>query len=190
MVIFLFSLAKRINRMTDEQNAHAVRDREQVQAGREQELAQENGQTAVRSASEVLGMLEPLVRESRRTALKFDEQIKEKRRLLKGLNEALDDRIIHINLLLSRAETRQKKLEQNREPLPETTVSQGPVQQPPVNMSLAPEPVWDQQQEILKMFEQNCDIDTIARQLSVPKGEVKMVVDLKKKFLEMEKNHP
>jgi hypothetical protein len=48
--------------------------------------------------------------------------------------------------------------------------------------------VENQQHQILKMYRQNYDIDTIAQELSIPRGEVQLVVDLKKKFLEMEKN--
>ena len=48
--------------------------------------------------------------------------------------------------------------------------------------------VIDQQNQIIEMYYQNFDIDTIAQRLSIPKGEVQLVIDLKKKFVAMEKN--
>jgi hypothetical protein len=48
--------------------------------------------------------------------------------------------------------------------------------------------VTNQQNQILRMYHKKYDIDTIAQELSIPRGEVQLVVDLKKKFLEMEKN--
>ena len=124
------------------------------------------------------------MRESKKTAIAFDEQVKEKKRLLKALNHALDDRIININLLLSRAETQQNKLlEQLNKP---SSVS---LAAPALNPDASSSAVLDQQHRILELYEQRLSPDDIARQLSVPKGEVTMVIDLKKKFLEMEQRH-
>jgi len=142
-----------------------------------EELRSGHSQYASESASNIIEMLEPLVKESRKTAISFDKQIKEKRRLIKELNEALDSRIISINLLLSRADTLQKKLE--------TKQSQPQNQQMLQASSIA---VFDQQNQILEMYNQNYDINSIAQQLSIPKGEVQLVVDLKKRFVAMEQN--
>ena len=46
----------------------------------------------------------------------------------------------------------------------------------------------DQQNKILSLYYQNLDVDTIAQKLSLPKGEVRLVIDLKEKFIAMEKN--
>ena len=48
--------------------------------------------------------------------------------------------------------------------------------------------VFDQQNQIIDMYNQNFDVDSISKKLSIPKGEVLLVVDLKKKFVAMEKN--
>ena len=136
------------------------------------------------TASDIMDMLEPLVKESRDAAILFDEQIKDKKRLLKGLNDALDSRIININLLLSRADAMQKKLEERQA---ETNrVFDSLPRERAVDISSGT--VANQQNQILKMYQQKYDIDTIAQELSIPRGEVQLVVDLKKKFLEMEKN--
>ena len=58
-----------------------------------------------RGAQDILDLLDPLVKGSESTAATFDSQIKEKQRLIRELNDALDARIISINLLIARAET-------------------------------------------------------------------------------------
>nr|NJM03807.1 hypothetical protein [Desulfobacula sp.] len=136
------------------------------------------------TASDIMAVLEPLVKDSREAAILFDEQIKDKKRLLKGLNDALDSRIININLLLSRADAMQKKLEERQAESGRifAALSKGE------GADVSSGNPAGQQDQILRMYDQKYDIDAIARQLSIPRGEVQLVVDLKKKFLEMEKN--
>lgn len=173
LVVFLFLLVKKIKFL----NSGAMN---QLQFDDDNE----EGIAASQSASGVIEMLEPLLREARKTAIRFDEQIKEKKHLLKELNNALDTRIININLLLSRAATQQKKLVEQLN----NAVHVSPALNLP-NLNYSADIVPDQQHQIIQMYEQEFDIDTIAKKLSIPKGEVQMVIDLKKKFLEMEKNN-
>ncbi len=140
-------------------------------------LSEEN--MAFESAREILDMLEPLVMESKKAALSFDDQIREKRKLSKNLNDALDTRIISINLLLSRADVLQKKLEER----------QRTIQHEPVLKTVLPSRegnVVDQQNQIIDLYYQKADVDSIAQRLSLPKGEVQLVIDLKEKFIAME----
>ncbi len=142
---------------------------------------------ARQGAFDILRMLEPLVEESRDAAVNFDAQIKEKKKLLKDLNDALDSRIIHINLLLSRAETLQKKLE--TEPPPAKPVRPAPPVTPdPVPARVPPSRAVNLQNQIVDMYEQGYGVEGIAQELSIARGEVQLVVDLKRKFMEMEKN--
>ncbi|OGR11748.1 MAG: hypothetical protein A2097_05855 [Desulfobacula sp. GWF2_41_7] len=136
------------------------------------------------TASDIIDMLEPLVRDSRDAAIQFEEQIKDKKRLLKGLNDALDSRIININLLLSRADAMQKKIEE-RQAESGRIFAALPREEA---LDIPTGNVANHQDQILNMYNRKYDIDTIAQRLSIPKGEVQLVVDLKKKFLEMEKN--
>ncbi|MCK5162660.1 MAG: hypothetical protein KAQ72_03035 [Desulfobacula sp.] len=172
LVVFLFLFVKRVNRikLSDvDKNHHDNR--------------QENAKHALGSSTDIIEMLEPLVKESRKAALSFDEQIQEKKRLIKELNDALDSRIISINLLLSRADALQKKLEERQNqanqsfPLPDYSI-----------LKSSSNVVLDQQNQIIEMYNQDFDIDSIAQRLSIPKGEVQLVIDLKKKFVAMEKN--
>ncbi len=177
VVVFLFLTVKRINRL---------------RSGLKSKTAfEENpGESDLTSSTtaRIVDLLEPLVEESRQTAIRFDDQIKEKKRLIKELNEALDSRIISVNLLLSRADAQQRKLQERRDRLEQQQkMSQ---EYAPPNLSSPPEnhQVDDQQNRILALYYQNVDIDTIASKLSIPKGEVRLVIDLKEKFMAMEKD--
>ncbi len=181
LVVLLLLFAKRINQRVNQMNLGQMN------------LASRNGimdppphipeeNRALESARQILDLLEPLVTESRKAALSFDEQIREKRKLSRDLNDALDTRIISINLLLSRADSLQKKLEDR----------QHTIQQPVPVFNPAPSPfrannVLDQQNQIIDLYRQREDVDTIAEKLSIPKGEVQLVIDLKEKFIAMEK---
>ena len=172
LVFFLFLSAKKMNRLN-----LSVTDQNHHDNGREDAI------TASGSATDIIEMLEPLVTQSREAALSFDEQIKEKKRLLKELNDALDSRIISINLLLSRADALANKLEERQH---QTRQSFSLPDNP--NLHVSSDAVIDQQNQIIKMYHQNFDVDAIAQRLLIPKGEVQLVIDLKKKFVAMEKN--
>ena len=162
-IIFLFLLVKKVNHLNSGDLIHGQSDDNQEDFGH-----------VSGSAVDIVEILEPLVKESKKVALTFDEQIKGKKRLIKELNHALDSRIISINLLLSRADALQKKMEekQNRSRFQSSSAST----------------VFDQQNQIIDMYNQNFDVDSIAQRLSIPKGEVLLVIDLKKKFVALEKS--
>ncbi len=173
LVLFIFVFIRRMNRLYIGQASQPDNDG-----------GPEENDPIRETASDIMEMLEPLVKDSRDAAILFDEQIKDKKRLLKGLNDALDSRIININLLLSRADAMQKKLEE-RQAESGRVFADLPRQgaQDVFSGSVA-----NQQNQILKLYDQKYDIDAIAQELSIPRGEVQLVVDLKKKFLEMEKH--
>lgn len=171
LVLYLFVFTRKMSRFRMEHPPPSIYD----------EGAEDNDPVRD-TASDIMDMLEPLVKESRDAAILFDEQIKDKRRLLKGLNDALDSRIININLLLSRADAMQKKLEERQAESGRVLAAL------PGDADVSSGTLENQQNRILKMYHQKYDIDTIAQELSIPRGEVQLVVDLKKKFLEMEKN--
>jgi len=171
-VVVLFFLVKKMNRV------HALAS---------QAMAHTESDSGSRGSSqdpstEILSLLEPLVEDSKKTALRFEDQIKEKRRLIKELNEALDSRIISINLLLSRADAQQRKLEDHHSRLIELRPHMEPLPQ-----AMAVQNTDDHQHQILSLYSQNEDVDTIARKLALPKGEVRLVIDLKEKFTAMER---
>ncbi|MBW1750766.1 MAG: hypothetical protein JRJ37_08740 [Deltaproteobacteria bacterium] len=119
--------------------------------------------TAAQEASRnVITLMEPLLKEAQRTANAFDEQLKEKNELVRSVNEQLDSKIISLNLLMNRAEANLP---------PSGTQGQS-----------NPNHVYDQQAAILAMYRDNYDSDAIAQRLSLPRGEVDLVIDLKQKF--------
>ncbi len=172
LILMVFLILKKMNRL----------NLASADAGLSENRTDSDGQ-ASRSAEDIINLLEPLVKESRKAAISFDKQIKEKRHLLKELNDALDSRIISINLLLSRADALQKKIEakQNQanysSPLPND-----------INANSFSNEVINEQNQIIEMYNNNFTTDDIAQSLSIPKGEVQLVIDLKKKFIAMEKD--
>jgi hypothetical protein len=123
------------------------------------------------AAGKLFGFFEPLLKEADVTAKAFEKQLKEKHRLIRNLNERLDSRIISLNLLLNRAEGH---LSTHSKPSA-ATISRG-----------KPRHIYDQQKAIVDLLNRGHDSDTVARKLSLPKGEVEMVSDLKEKFLKLE----
>jgi hypothetical protein len=107
-------------------------------------------------------MIEPLIKETETVAKSFEAQLKEKKVLIHRLNEDLDSRIISMNLLLNRA-----KAYMDGES----------------GKSAATGQIYKQQEAILALYGQKYDVEAIAQKLSMPKGEVELVIDLKTKFL-------
>ena len=145
--------------------------------------ALEEEKRAMSASREVLELLEPLVEESRMTAVRFEDQIKEKRKIIKNLNELLDTRIISINLLLNRAGKALSQLEEQQERIRQTTSLAGKTvpSNGPAGFN-----ILDQQNRIIDLYYQKASVDEIAKKLSIPKREVQLVVDLKEKFVAME----
>jgi DNA-binding transcriptional regulator GbsR (MarR family) len=113
-------------------------------------------------------VLEPLLKEADKVAGQFETQLKEKQGLVRRLNEHLDSRIISLNLLLSRAEAclashEKESWGENRHP----------------------RHVYDLQQEIIDLMEKGLTAQEIADRMGISKGEVTLVLELKRKFQEM-----
>ncbi len=117
----------------------------------------------------VTRILEPALRDAQALAGQFEAQLKEKQRIVSSLNERLDSRIISLNLLLNRAETCLASCAR----VPGENVTAG-------------REVSDLQQEIVTLAEKGLEAKEIASRLEISKGEVTLVLDLKKRFLEME----
>jgi len=115
------------------------------------------------AALKTIAMLEPLLNEADSTAKTFETQLKKKSRLIGRLNEKIDSRIISLNLLLNRAELQ---------------LTDGPgARQTHADES------YDHQESIFHLHMKGWSSDHIARQLSLPKGEVDLVIDLKNKLI-------
>lgn len=168
LVVFLFFVVRKVNRLTPgPQIEKIIQDH--------CSLGQQQRDNACQSAADIMEMVEPLVKEAGDVAGDFEIQIQEKKRLIRELNDALDSRIISINLLLSRADALNRKMEKKQQQSRLT-------QEYPSSQTVMP----DQQNRIVEMYHQSIDMETIAQRLSIPKGEVQLVIDLKERFKAME----
>ncbi len=158
LVLFILMFIRKVNRFFAEQALSSFHEERQEDDDPVREVRD--------AASDIMDRLEPLVKDSRDAAILFDEQIKDQKRLLKGLNEALDSRIININLLLSRADAMQKKLEERQ--AESSRNFSIPSKEGAVDVSSGT--LASQQDQILKMYHQKYDMDTIAQELSIPRG--------------------
>lgn len=111
----------------------------------------------------VIALIEPLLKEAGVASGHFEQQLKEKNRIINVLNEKLDSRIISLNLLLNRANMHLHTEQSND----------------------GPSHVYDQQTAIAELVAQGYDAEAISEKLSMPTGEVELVIDLKKKLMAM-----
>ena len=118
-------------------------------------------EAAKETSHQLIEMMEPLIRDAQAVAAAFDEQLKEKKKLVYKLNQDLDSRIISLNMLLNRARVYSDDKQ---------------------NTMTVPGNVYKQQEAILELHRQKVDVETIAKKLAMPKGEVELVIDLKTKF--------
>ena len=118
-------------------------------------------------------VFESFLIDAEKMAGQFKVQLEEKHRLIQNLNEQLDKRIISLNILLNRADVLLSSRSEGGEALHTNTAA-----------------TEVQQTEIIKLAREGRSAEKIAQILSIPQGEVKLVLDLKKKFLRMAETEP
>lgn len=190
-LVLLFGFVRRLNREGQGNNQMSQQDDDEA-VKKDEGLAEMRSaallavERATGASRNIMDRLEPLVRGAEEAGTTFEKQIADKRRLIKSLNEALDSKIISINLLLSRAEMLLNS--QNLQSLnaPASFDSRSWEHQERTGYGKYPD-VFDQQKNIIEWYSRGVDIETIASKLSMPRGEVELVINLKKKFREMEK---
>ena len=109
-------------------------------------------------------LFEGVLANADKIAGQFKEQLEEKHSIIRRLNEQLDKRIISLNVLLNRADILLSRRGQKAD----------------VNDELVS--LDNQQTEIIGLAKKGHQSDEIATLLSIPEGEVKLVLDLEKKF--------
>ena len=118
-------------------------------------------------------VIESFLIDAEKIAGQFKAQLEEKHRLIQSLNEQLDKRIISLNVLLNRADVLlSSQSEGGAESGTNTAATEG------------------QQREIIKLAREGRSVEKIAEILSIPQGEVRLVLDLKKKFLRLANTEP
>lgn len=118
----------------------------------------------IKSLEDRINIFKSLLNDADRVSGSFSEQIKTKYNIIKKLNSQLDRRIDNINVLLNRADMilsyNQKKGDQ---------------------ADRSAMPISIKQKEIAKLDSKGCNLEEIAEKLLIPKGEVKLILDLNKK---------
>ena len=112
---------------------------------------------------EKMAVFESLLEDADRMSLQIKNSMIEKQQLLKAFDEKFEKRIAHLNELLNKADRAMAS--------PEPAFSE-PRRSPPSDAS--------QENKILHMFQQGLALEEIAEQLSIPRGKVKLVLELKK----------
>lgn len=118
-----------------------------------------------KSFNKVAKVFESLLADADKVAGRFKQQVEEKHHVIKTLNEQLDKRIISLNVLLNRADV---LLSSHGERAAEGNDN-------PISLS-------SQQTEIIGLAKEGHGVEEIANMLSIPKGEVKLILDLREKF--------
>ena len=124
-------------------------------------LAKKQDQKAINAITEkVLSQIEPLLVDAHSVADSFEEHVAEKKLIISEINEALEKRIASLTLLLNRADA---IIARKKESHPQEDSRQR---------------VFDSKEKILRLAAKGANIDEIANRLSLPKGEVALVVSL------------
>ncbi len=119
-------------------------------------------QATNKTTGHAINLIEPLLNEAKSVVSGFDKQFKKKKHMMNTLNEELDSRIISLNRLLNRADACR-------------SVDTNTISGENTNS-------YDQQEIIFDLYKKGNTAETIARMISIPKGEVDLVIGLKKKF--------
>lgn len=114
---------------------------------------------ARKGAAKVMAALSPMLQQAQETAGELDRQLREKQRIMQDLNETLDRRIASLNLLVNRADATLK-----------ATETRGDGQSA------------DTRDVVLDLYERGVGADQIAEELSMRRGEVDLILELKRKL--------
>lgn len=113
---------------------------------------------------EGIKIFESLLSDADQASENFSEEIKKKYDTIKNISTELDRRIDSINMLLNRADII----------LSHNGKKDVQADQPAKSILL-------KQKEIVELDDKGCDVEEIANRLLIPKGEVKLILDLNKK---------
>ena len=124
----------------------------------------------ISSLEDVQKTIQPVLEDAKELADRFEAQLKEKQDIIRRLNFSLDDRIIGLNLLLKRTESRIENKKVGKE-----------------HRTHFHKDVDQLQQDIIRLYEKGMSSKNISVNLGIAKGEVDLVLNLKKKFEEIER---
>ena len=120
------------------------------------------------SLNNKLKMYESFLTDADNTSVKFKGMLQEKKDIIKKLNEQLEQRIKSLNALLNRSDALLFKHRQNNQ--------NGYVQ----------DSLKNHKKKIVDLAKEGYDLDYISETLVIPKEEVMLVLDLKKRISQLE----
>ena len=120
------------------------------------------------SLNSKLKIYESFLTDADNISVKFKEMLQEKKNIIKKLNEQLEKRINNLNTLLNRADALLFKHRQSN-------------QDDYVQDSLK-----NHTKKIIELAKEGFDLDYISESLVIPKEEVMLVLDLKKKISQLD----
>jgi len=123
-----------------------------------------------KSFDKTVKILESLFTDADKIAQQFKVQLEEKHHLIKRLNEQLDKRIGSLSGLLQRADALLSSHAQQA-----------------ADAECDPLSLNSQERQIIALAGEGYDLEEIAKRLSIPKEEVKLVLDLKQKLSQIGK---
>jgi len=112
-------------------------------------------------------MFESVMKDADRIAEEFDSQLKEKSRLVKELVEQLDSKLSRINMMLNRAES----------------ILAQPAKEWKAPSEASSE-LFDRHRKIIDLSRNGRNVEEIADILSVPKGEVQLVLQMNREEIQ------
>ena len=120
------------------------------------------------SLNSKLKMYESFLTDADNTSVKFKGMLQEKKNIIKNLNEQLEIKIKSLNALLNRTDAQLFKHRQSNQ--------DGYIQ----------DSLKDHTKKIVELAKEGFDLDYIAESLVIPKEEVMLVLDLKKKISQLD----
>jgi len=120
------------------------------------------------SLNSKLKIYESFLTDADSISVKFNEMLQEKKDIIKRLNEQLENRIKNLNMLLNRADALLFKHRQSSQDVH-------------VQDSLK-----NHTKKIVELAKEGFDLDYISESLVIPKEEVMLVLDLKKKISQLD----
>jgi len=124
----------------------------------------------VRSIEDIEKLLAPIqdfLDAAGRTGEEMEQNLAERRRIMTGLLDGLDDKAAELRRLITAAEA----------------AGTGRAPAPPAAAAASNRPsLPTSHQRVLDLAEQGRDVEQIAAELAIPRGEVQLILDLNRKF--------
>lgn len=121
----------------------------------------------ISSSDKINQHITPFLDDAKRTTDIFEHQLREKRKIIKSLNETLDKKIASLNFLINRAASIEKNAQFTRKEN---------------NVIKASSTESSRDEKIIELYKGGLSNEEIAKRLGLSIGEVSIIINLRKKF--------